>query len=239
MKSRFRAWQPAAAFKLDVIGVSGEGKSFLREIFLDPIYRVVLANPLEDGDIGDVITTDEFGRLRNEFRRGILRVTVKPTTYKPEGDKDDPIGMLEEYDALCAYVYEVGALHFASEEISLYRGTDSLRVPPNLNKVAVAGRHRGVSHSVYGQRFHQFPLIVRGQSTEIIAFRQSDPADVGDFEKRIYPDISPVSINQLPEHHFIRWNGTNGADYCAPLKEGGRIQVISNSRTNKESEEAA
>lgn len=226
----FRVTQPDAAYRLNVIGVSGEGKSHLRNVFLGPIRRVTLANPLEDLDLGWIVTTDEYGAMVEDIRRGALRVTVKPTSY-------DPQIMLEEFDALCGYVYEVGAQHFAVEEGSLYRGEDALRVAPNLNRLAIAGRHRGVSLSVYGQRFHQFPLIIRGQSTEIIAFRQSDPDDVRDFEKRISPDFSPLPINQLPQRHFIRWRPEVGAQYCSPLS-GGCVFPLLNNRSMEDHRES-
>jgi hypothetical protein len=211
------AWQPEPAFKLNVIGVSGEGKSTLRSLFLGPIYRCILANPLEDLDIGEVVSTDEVYERIDEFRKGPLRLTVKPTSYEPQA-------MFDEFDTLCSAVYEIGAVHFAIEEISLYRGPDAQRLPGNLSRIAAAGRHRAVSHSVYGQRFHQFPLIIRGQSTQIIAFRQSDPDDVDDFDKRIYPDVSPTPINQLPRYHFISWTPEHGASLHAPLfTEDGRL----------------
>lgn len=206
----FQVTQPHPARRLNVIGVPGEGKSVFRERFLSPIYRVTLANPMGDYNVGDIMTTDEYGKNVNTMRRGLLRVTVAPTSWDPEA-------MLEEFDALSAYVEEVGAQHFGVEEISLYRGEDGLRIPGNFQRLCVKGRHRAISMSVYGQRFHQFPLITRGTASEIVAFAQADPEDVRDFNKRIHPDVAPIPLNQLPEHHFLHWTRQEGVELRAPL----------------------
>jgi hypothetical protein len=200
--------QPEEAYRLCVIGVPGAGKSVYRDKFLSRIMRVTLWNPMVDFNIGDDITVDEYRDKVEEFRKGALRVTVSPTSY-------DEIAMAEEFNALCAYVEEVGAQHFAIEEIALVARPNN--VPPNLNKIYIRGRHRAISLSAYGQRFHQFPLIVRGTASQIIAFRQTDPDDVKDFERRIAPDVSPVPLNRLPDYHFIDWTPEHGAVLRAPL----------------------
>jgi hypothetical protein len=200
--------QPHEAYRLCCIGVPGEGKSVYRHLFLSPIRRVTLWNPMEDYDIGSRVTVDEYRDRIDDMRRGLLRMTVYPTGYDYETRR-------EEYNALCAYVYEVGAQHFCTEEIALVAKPND--VPANLDLLYIKGRHRGVSLSAFGQRFHQFPLIVRGTSTELVAFKQIDPDDVKDFEDRIYPCESPTSLNLLPPHHYINWTSEEGAVLCTPL----------------------
>lgn len=138
----------------------------------------------------------------------MMRLTVEPREY-------EPIAMSDEYDYFCGLVEQIGNCHLANEEIALV--ANPTRVPGNFNRLMIRGRHMGISLSTYGQRFHQFPLIARGTATEIIAFRQSDPDDVRDFDKRIAPSISPIPLNQLPPHHFIRYTPTTGAVYHAPM----------------------
>lgn len=201
-------FQPRPDSRLSVIGVTGQGKSHFRYLFQQRIYRCTLWNPMGDFDLGETMSVDDYRENIEDMRRGSLSVTVVPTAW----DED---GMAEEFDACCAYVEEVGAQHFEIEEPSLVCTPN--RVPPRFNKICVRGRHRAVSMGMYGQRFHQFPIISRGQSNEIIAFRQMEPDDVGDFEERIYPHVSPIPLNQLPHHHFIHWTPERGAVYCKPL----------------------
>lgn len=200
--------QPDAALRLNVIGITGQGKSKYRQWYTNDIYRQTLWNPLGDYNIGEVITIDEYEDRLDDFRRGALRVTVEPSDYSP-------VGMALEFDRLCGLIYEVGAMHFTIEEIGLVASPNV--VPPNFNQLCIKGRHRAVSIAAYGQRFHQFPLITRGQSTEIVAFLQTDPDDAKDFNKRIAPDRSPVPINHLPDHHFIHWTPKTGAVLCEPI----------------------
>ncbi len=206
--------QPHEATRLNVIGVPGEGKSVYRALYLRRIYRTTLYNPMTDYHIGEVLTVDDYRERVEDFRRGVLRVTVRPTSW-------DELAMAEEYDELCALVYEVGAQHFATEEPALIADASAHQsLPSNMRRLAIEGRHRAVSLSYYGQRFHQFHPIVRGNSSEIVAYRQSDPDDVRDFDKRIATAISPVPLNQLPPHHYIHYTRERGPVFCAPVEFG-------------------
>lgn len=200
--------QPHIATRICVVGNIGQGKSVWRDWYLGNIYRCTCWNPLGDFQYGKVISVKQYRKEIPKMRSGALRVTVAPTTYDTEA-------MAEEFDELCACVWEVGAQHIATEEIALVSTPN--RVPPQFSRLCVTGRHRGVSMSTYGQRFHQFPLITRGTASEIIAFRQIDPDDVDDFEKRILPYSSPIPVNQLPDHHFLHWTPERGVQYCEPL----------------------
>jgi hypothetical protein len=200
--------QPDPATRLNVIGVPGQGKSIFREWFQIKIYRYVLWNPLGDFNIGEAMTVDDLRERVDEFRKGRLQITIEPISY-------DEMEMAEEYDEVCARVEEIGAVHFATEEIGLVAKPS--RVPPYLNRLSIRGRHRAISLSTYGQRFHQFPLITRGTASEIVAYRQTDPDDVNDFERRISPAVAPVPLNHLPDFHFIYWTPEGGANFCSPI----------------------
>jgi len=205
-----RIYQPHPASRICVIGVPGEGKSEWRNQYLSGIRRCILWNPMGDLNLGaKPITLSEFKRRVRDYRYGVLRVTVEPTEY-------EPLAMSDEYDEFCGWVETIGDCHLANEEIALV--ANPARVPGHFNRLCIRGRHFGISMSIYGQRFHQFPLIARGTASEIIAFRQSDPDDVRDFDKRIAPSFSPVPLNELPPHHFIRYTPTTGPVYHSPLK---------------------
>lgn len=213
---RLAVYQPSDSDRLCCIGTPGEGKSVYRAFYTRNIYRITLFNQMGDYNVGETIEgADEYRERMDNFRRGVLRVTVVPSSYDPEA-------MREEYDAVCAYVYEVGAMHFATEEIATVE--DPRLVSPNFNMLCIKGRHRAVSMSWYGQRFHQFPLIARGTSSEIVAFRQTDPDDVRDFNKRIGPSVSPVPLNHLPKHHYIHFTRESGAVFCRPLDFDGPFE---------------
>jgi hypothetical protein len=203
-----RIYQPNPAERVCVIGITGEGKSEWRRQYLANIYRCILWNPMEDLNIGEVITLSQLQNRVDQYRSAALHVTVHPTEW-------EPTSMSAEFDEFCGVVEEIGAVHLAIEEIGLV--ASPTRVPGNFNRLCVKGRHREISISIYGQRFHQFPLIARGQASEIVAFSQSDPDDVRDFKKRIAPAISPVPLNELPQHHFIRYTRETGPVLCAPL----------------------
>jgi hypothetical protein len=201
-------YQPRADHRICVIGVPGQGKSVWRNSYLREIYRATLWNPLGDYQLGEVVSVDEYRQRIKLLRRGNIHLTVEPTDY------DEDV-MREEFDALCAYAEEIGAQHLAIEEIGLV-ATPS-RVPPYFNRLAIRGRHRGISLSTYGQRFHQFPLIARGTACELIAFRQTDTDDVRDFNRRIAPRTSPMPINELPDFHYLRWTPATGVTLHKPL----------------------
>jgi hypothetical protein len=223
--------QPDPAARISVIGNIGTGKSVYRQWFQKNIYRNTLWNPMGDGHIGDErfprpITVFEYREHIDEFRRGPLHVTVEPSRYD-----EDTGGIIDEFDLLCACVEEVGAQHFSIEEIALVADSTRMRCPPHFNRLCIRGRHRAVSMSVYGQRFHQFPPIYRGNTSEIVAYRQADWEDVKDFDKRISPARSPIPINHLPNHYFVHWTPEEGARLCEPVpykapKEGEDYEQV-------------
>lgn len=227
-----KVFQPSPAARISVIGNIGTGKSVYRQWFQRNIYRYVLWNPMGDGNVPadepEVINVYQFRERIEEFRRGPLQITVEPVRYDEEEG-----GIIDEFDTLCGCIEEVGAAHFGIEEIALVADSTRMRCPPNFNKLCIRGRHRAVSMSVYGQRFHQFPPIYRGNTSEIIAYRQADWEDVKDFNKRIAPVASPVPINQLPDRYFVHWTPQDGARLCQPVpykppKEGEDFEQTQN-----------
>jgi len=200
--------QPHPEDRLNIIGTPGMGKSHWRNHYLKPVYRLTVWNPMGDFNKGLLMSVEEYRKNIPEMRAGALRVTVEPQEYDTEA-------MSDEFDATCAYVEEVGAQHFAIEEIALVSSPN--HVPPHFNRLCIRGRHRYVSLSIYGQRFHQFPVIARGTASEIVAFRQVDPDDVKDFEERIAPEESPISLNELNRYEYVHWTPDGGAVLHSPL----------------------
>lgn len=191
-------WQPKPADRVCVVGNTGCGKSVWANARRRGIYRCLTYDPLNESPMGGgTVSVDRFIRFANNYRTGSLRLQVVPSLY-------DAQGMADEFDALCAAIYDVGAIDFNIEELS-FVCTPS-RVPNNFGRLAAAGRHRAVSLCCIGQRFAQFPLLVRGASSRIIAYRQQDPSDVKDLIARIGPQAALAP--RLPNYYYIDWNAS-------------------------------
>jgi hypothetical protein len=193
--------QLAPAERYCFVGTVGSGKSYRAAREVDGIRRVVLWQPMGDWRLGRRETVYDFEDQLDEYRKGALRVTVEPTSYDPEE-------MRAEYERLCAAVYDCGALTFVSEEISLVATPND--VPGELSRLAVRGRHRAVSMVTIGQRFAQFPLIVRGTASRVFCFRQTDPADVKGIRERFQPYPLPQDPSTLPDRVYLDWQPLRG-----------------------------
>jgi len=169
----------------------------------DQVRRAVLWQPMGDWRIGHVETVEDFcARVASgEYRSGALRVTIEPTSYQREE-------MAAEHAALCDAVYDCGALTFFQEEISLVASAQEYS--GELAMLAVKGRHRAVSMVTIGQRFAQFPVIVRGTSSRVLCFRQTDPIDVKGIYERFSPYEPPIDPAQLPDRQYLEWTPLGG-----------------------------
>lgn len=154
----------------------------------------------------------EFIANKEKFRRGSLRISVYPNSFDSEG-------MANDFDMLCAAIYDIGALCFVIEELSFVCSPS--RVPDNFGRLAAAGRHRGVSLCCVGQRFAQFPLLVRGSASRIIAYRQQDPSDVKDLVARI--GESGYLVPQLRNYYYLDWSAERGVAYYSPISDSSNV----------------
>lgn len=209
-------WQPKPADRVCVVGNTGCGKSVWANARRKGIYRCVVYDPLNESKMGGgTVTVAEFIANKEKYRQGSLRVQVIPTRY-------DQSGMADEFDALCAAIYDVGALDFNIEELSFVCSPS--RVPSNFGRLAAAGRHRAVSLCCVGQRFAQFPLLVRGAASRIIAYRQQDPADVKDLVSRVGEagDRAPF----LKRFYYIDWMADREpqAILYSPINPGSEVR---------------
>lgn len=202
-------WQPSAKERVSVVGNIGTGKSVWGKAYTRNIYRCVTFDPMRESPMGGgEMTVAEFIDKKDKYRDGPLRVSIMP-------DRWDTKGMAEDFNDLCGAVYDVGAMCFKIEELSFVCTPGN--VPDNFGRLAAAGRHRYVSLCVIGQRFFQFPLLVRGNSSRIIAYRQQDPDDVKDLTKRIGPMGAMAS--QLKDAYYLDWTPRGGVRYYEPIKE--------------------
>lgn len=195
--------QPAPADRICVVGSIGSGKSYRAQAIAADIRRVVLWQPMGDWKLGHVEEIGDFEDRIDSYRKGALRVTVEPSSY-------DADAMRAEFERLCAAVYEVGAVTFVIEEISLVASAGD--VPGELNRIAVRGRHRAVSMLTIGQRFAQFPVIVRGTANRVLCFRQTDPIDVKGIRERFAPYPLPIDPSQLPDREYLEWSPLGGVE---------------------------
>jgi DNA helicase HerA-like ATPase len=203
-----RAWavQPAAASLVCLCGVRGMGKStWLRE-YLRDVRRLVLWDPMREGNFGGgSITVAELARRVPALHSGVIRYSVYPTRFA---------AMDEEFDTFCECAWRIGAVCVAVEEISLVASPNA--VPENFGRCVAQGRHRGLSLVVVSQRFAQVPRLATANASRIIAYRQSEPRDVRDLCERV--GELGEQVKDLPKHAYLDWTPDAGARLRAPLR---------------------
>lgn len=221
-------WQPKPADRVCVVGNTGCGKSVWAKAYRRNIYRCVVFDPLQESPMGGgSVSVSFFCANRNRYRSGSLRISVYP-------DRFDAIGMAEDFNSLCEAIYDIGALCFCIEELSFVCSPS--RVPDNFGRLAAAGRHRAVSLCCIGQRFAQFPLLVRGAASRIIAYRQQDPADVKDLVSRIGEEADRAPF--LKNYYYLDWDAQRGVISYSPINDNTELAAVANDNQERPSKAA-
>jgi hypothetical protein len=197
-------------------GQRGMGKSEKAKEIAAPLVRVAFFDELAEyaeAMGGPVISIDEFERRERArvLSRGVLRVSVRPTSY-------DPKVLPDQFDRFCAVCLRVGAMTVGVEEVSLVASPSE--VPPRFAQLLAIGRHRACSAIVLGQRFAQFPRLATAMATQVYAFRQVEPSDLNDLEKRIGKSVATAAdgmavptehaARSLPRFSYIHWTPEEG-----------------------------
>ena len=217
-------FQPPAAERVNVIGVPGTGKSYWARNYVRNIHRLVIFDIFKECDsLGTVYTLEEFMRYAAEgqFENGVLRAIVHP-------DYDLELSENQE-EIITSILDDVKNCTFYAEETGIV--LDSAVAPPQLRRLAAGGRHEGVSMVVAGQRYHsQFPPVVRGTSTRIIAYRQTEPDDLRDLRQRMGKSVdmrllggavdcpTETAIASLPNRWYIDFEHSTGPVLKPPVK---------------------
>ncbi len=204
---RYATQPPAAAVDL-IVGPRGSGKSKMAAYLSRDVRRFIAWDPLRDRrDLGAGFwTVDQLEQHKAALREGVVRVAVVQT------DWDDPE---REFVRFCRCVWEIGALYCEIEELSEVCGPSYM--PGALRRLVKLGRHRGIALLCVGQRFAEdFPKGITSAASRIIAFRQSEPADLAALEKRCGPGTAAACAS-LPEFHYLDWAPGKGAVTRPPL----------------------
>lgn len=79
------------------------------------------------------------------------------------------------------------------------------------------GRHYGVNMIATSTRASHLPPDYRSQATRVIAFRQSEPADI-DYMEDIIGEKA-LRLPSLPRHEFIDWKESDAWEESPPEDE--------------------
>jgi hypothetical protein len=205
------AVQPPSATRVCVAGVTDMGKSHWVRAYARDIRRLLVWDPERDwaGEHalgGGRITLDELQQRVRDRRHdsGVLRVAVRPTWRKE---------LKEDFEVFCRCARRIGALTAVIEEVSNVASPNSVGL--QFNRLIVAGRHRGISLVVVGQRYAQFPRVATGKASMLVTFRQTENADVEYLRERL-GDVAD-QVKQLEPRHFVTWTPTGGVRIHRPL----------------------
>jgi DNA helicase HerA-like ATPase len=205
------AVQPPSATRVAVAGVTDMGKSHWVRAYARDIRRLLVWDPERDwsGEHrlgGGRISLEELvERTRaHRYDSGVLRIAVRPTWRKP---------LKEDFEVFCRCARRIGALTTVVEEVSNVASPNSVGL--QFNRLIVAGRHRGVSLVVVGQRYAQFPRAATGNANLLVTFQQSENADVDYLRERL-GDVAD-QVRHLEPRHFVTWTPTGGVHLHQPL----------------------
>lgn len=206
------AVQPPARSRLVIAGRTGMGKSLWGQEYELRIRRLIKVDTLHELELGGgAVDVDEYvwRARRGEYRYGVLRLAVRPQ----RGER------VEALERICRATYDhVWNVNLSIEEISLLvDGPGPSQTGEELLETIVTGRHRGISMTVYAQRFAMVPTHYRGNLSRIVAFQQPDPDDARELVKKTGGKLSVETFQELPEHHYVDWTPDHGARVCPPI----------------------
>jgi len=181
------------------VGLRGSGKSTaLREI-VSCRPRLVVLDVMGEHRFGQVVSDveDAFEILDAVQGRKNFAVTIQPA----RGDLGDVV------DQLCDYVFEIGDLALALEEIPHYCTAGSM--PEGLDALARMGRHRQIDLVYTGQRFAELPRRLTSTTDFFVLFGQREPSDLSALSDRVGRDVAE-RVERLPLHGRLLYDVVAG-----------------------------
>jgi len=176
-------------FVIGCVGLRGSGKSTaLREI-VSCRPRLVVVDVMGEHRFGEVVSDleDTFDILDAVQGWRNFAVTIQP-------GRGDLGGVV---DQLCDYVFEIGNLALALEEIPHYCTAGSM--PEGLDVLARMGRHRHVDLIYTGQRFAELPRRLTATTDYFVLFAQREPRDLEALGDRVGRAVAD-QVERLPLH---------------------------------------
>ena len=174
------------------VGLRGSGKSTaLREIICCRPHLVVV-DVMGEHHFGEVVSDLEeaFDALDTVEGLENFAVTLQPG----RGDLADVV------DQVCDYVFEIGDLTLALEEVPHYCTAGSM--PEGLDMLARMGRHRQVDLIYTGQRFAELPRRLTATTDYFVLFGQREPRDLEALAERVGRDLAG-RVEKSPLHGRI------------------------------------
>lgn len=171
------------------IGLRGSGKSTaLREIVCCR-PRLVVVDVMGEHRFGQQVSDldEAFETLNAVQGRENFAVTIQPG----RGD------LAYVVDQICDYVFDIGNLTLALEEIPHYCTAGSM--PDGLDVLARMGRHRHVDLVYTGQRFAELPRRLTATTDFFVLFGQREPRDLEALAERVGRAVAE-QVERLPLH---------------------------------------
>lgn len=186
-----------------VLGIRGSGKSHhVKHKIVRPAQRVVVWDP-----------HDEYGEIC-----GLDEVTIQELDVEIEERKrvcvvpywDDPDELVW---AFRGFVTALKNTPMAEQTLVVIEEAGLLRQSGDGALIALAAqsRHWRMPLVIISQRATMQAPGARSQWTDIVSFRQSDPADIDALAERI-GETKAREISRLPRREFVTWSESEAFD---------------------------
>jgi len=192
-----------------VFGLAGSGKNLWTRRHLDGKTRVVIVDggftDEEDFDGIRVETFAEFHAYMKAHVDGLFRVRFCPLS-------------ITEFDFVCRWVREAGDLILVVDEADRFLA--QAKIPESFQHLVARGRHWGVDMVLIASNPMQIHIDVRRQSTSMIIFNTTEPADL-DWLRKIVGDEWGDKVPQLQPLHGIEWvKGAGCSEFVLDVPTG-------------------
>jgi hypothetical protein len=171
------------------VGLRGSGKSTaLREI-ISCRPRLVVVDVMGEHNFGQRVADFDEAVEMLDAVQGQQRFAL--TLQPGRGDLADVV------DQVCDYVFGIGNLTLALEEVPHYATASSM--PEGLEALARMGRHRHIDLVYTGQRFAELPRRLTATTDFFVLFGQREPRDLEALAERVGRDVAG-QVEALPLH---------------------------------------
>jgi hypothetical protein len=195
--------------RLCVVGKTGMGKSNYAKALC--AEQMELGNRVVVFDVCDEYSGE--GRATEHVKLGPLtqRCSVDELILDPKSWLDrkdlalavvpegDPEVIARDFEHASELIRHTGNLVFVVEEVGYF----GEHCQERLKAVATMYRHHGIVAVFCAQRAVQIPLTARSQASQIVAFRQDEPADLQALDARINEDFAEQVSRLRPGDHVV------------------------------------
>jgi hypothetical protein len=188
-----------------VVGRKGSGKSTLADEIGKPAHRMVWFDTMAEHEMPD--TVSDLGELHVYLKnvedpKEKFRVRYIPRRGAAKVDNQDYL--IEQFNAVCAEVYDCGNLLFGVEETPMLSKGPAW-VPPAFDEIIRLGRHQQVSTLWTAQRMAEIPRRLTAATDLFVLFCHTEPRDLNAIEERCGFEVKEL-VQQLGLHDFIAYD---------------------------------